>query len=80
MIVHTSPLLLIHSHNCFICAYVCRVFITNLLTEAIEQANPEQRKQLADKMRQEVQMATAGQMNAAAFNNLDDDRLIEIMK
>jgi hypothetical protein len=50
------------------------------ITEAIEQANPEQRKQLADKMRQEVQMATAGQMNAAAFNNLDDDRLIEIMK
>ncbi|KAL7506060.1 hypothetical protein ACHAXN_006039 [Cyclotella atomus] len=50
------------------------------MQEAIEQANPEQRKQLADKMRQEVQMATAGQMNAAAFSNLDDDQLIEIMK
>jgi hypothetical protein len=25
-------------------------------------------------------MATAGQMNAAAFSNLDDDQLIEIMK
>lgn len=42
-------------------------------------ASPEQRKQLADKMRQEVHLAAAGQ-NASAINNLDDDQLIEIMK
>ena len=48
-------------------------------TEALENATQEQRKQLADKMRQEVQMAAAGQ-NAAAIHNLDDDQLLEIVK
>lgn len=51
-----------------------------LLVEALEQASPEQKKQLADKMREEVQMAAAGQQNAAAISNLDDDQLLEIMR
>ncbi|KAL3789616.1 hypothetical protein HJC23_003165 [Cyclotella cryptica] len=46
---------------------------------ALDQASPEQRKQLADKMREEVQSAAAGQ-NAAAFAQLDDDALIDIMR
>jgi len=50
------------------------------LVEALEQASPEQKKQLADKMREEVQMAAAGQQNAAAVSNLDDDQLLEIMR
>jgi hypothetical protein len=45
----------------------------------LDQATPEQRKQLADKMRMEVQSAAAGQ-NAAALAALDDDALIDIMK
>ena len=51
-----------------------------ILVEALEQASPEQKKQLADKMREEVQMAAAGQQNAAAVSNLDDDQLLEIMR
>ena len=50
------------------------------MVEALEQASPEQKKQLADKMREEVQMAAAGQQNAAALSNLDDDQLLEIMR
>jgi hypothetical protein len=50
-----------------------------LHADALEQATPEQRKQLANKMREEVKMAAAGQ-NAEAINNLDDDQLLEIMR
>lgn len=53
--------------------------VTCNITEALDQATPEQRKQLASKMRMEVQSAAARQ-NAAALAALDDDALIDIMK
>jgi len=46
---------------------------------ALDQASPEQRRQLADKMREEVKSAASGQ-NAASLAKLDDDALIDIMR
>lgn len=46
---------------------------------ALDQASPEQRKQLANKMREEVKSAASGQ-NAASLEKLDDDALIDIMR